>query len=219
MIQIGVAAGMRARTMLRMKRGLFALLFLTVAVFVRADETAFSQALSAEDFNAVGLDRLSPEQRRKLDMLVQAFKEGQISAARNSAAGALEAKRTAEAEAKAAKEEARVAKEEAKAAKTESKSSDRGFLAKAKVLLVPGTRIEYAEIRSTVEGTFEGWSGKTIFRLANGQRWQVVNSDERYFVRPQQNIEAVITPAVLGGYWMDFPVFDKRVRVKLLADK
>jgi len=51
----------------------------------------------------------------------------------------------------------KAAKEEAKTAKTESRSSDRGFLAKAKVLLVPGTKIEYAEIRSTVEGTFEGW--------------------------------------------------------------
>jgi hypothetical protein len=210
---------MGARTMPPMKRGLFALVFLAVAVFVRAGEAGFSQALSPEEFQAAGLDRLSPEQRRKLDQLVQAFKEGQVTAAQKSAAGALEAKRTAEAEARAAKEEARVAKEEARAAKTEAKTSDRGFLAKAKVLLVPGTKIEYAEIRSTVQGTFEGWSGKTIFRLANGQRWQVVNSDDRYFVRPQENVEAVISPAVLGGYWMSFPAFDARVRVKLLADK
>lgn len=202
-----------------MKRSFFALLFLAVAVLVRAEESAFSQALPPGEFKAAGLDLLSPEQRRKLDQLVQAFKEGQISTAQKSAAGALEAKRTAEAEAKAAKEEARVAKEEAKAAQIESKSSDRGFLAKARVLLVPGTKIEYAEIRSRIEGTFEGWSGKTIFHLANGQHWQVVNGDERYFVRPQQNVEAVISPAALGGYWIYFPVFDVRVRVKLLPDK
>ncbi len=208
--------------MSRMKRSLFALLFLGVAVFVRAEEANFSQVLSPEEFKATGLDRLSPEERRKLDQLVQAFKEGQVTTAQKSAAGAIEAKRTAEAEAKAAKEEARIAKEEAKAAKTqatESKSNDRGFLAKAKVLLVPGTKIEYAEIRSTVEGTFEGWMGKTIFHLANGQRWQVMNSGERYFVRPQENVEAVVNPAALGGYWMNFPSFDVRVRVKLLADK
>lgn len=205
-----------------MKRSLFALLFLVIAVLVQAEEADFFQELSPEEFRAAGLDLLSPEQRRNLDKLVQAFAEGQVTAAQKSAAVALEAKRTAEAEAKAAKQEARAAKEEAKAAKTlaaESKTSERGFLAKAKVLVVPGTQIEYAEIRSTIEGTFEGWSGKTIFRLANGQRWQVANSDERYFVRPQQNVAAVINPAILGGYWMYFPIFDVRVRVKLLADK
>ena len=202
-----------------MKRGFFALLFLAAAVFVRAEETNFSQALSPDEFKAAGLDRLSPEERRKLDKLVQAFKEGQVTAAQQSAAGAIAAKRTAEAEAQAAKEEARVAKEEAKAAKTEAKASDRGFLAKAKVLLVPGTKIEYAEIRSMIEGTFEGWDGRTVFHLANGQRWKVVNSGDRYFVPPQKNVEAVISPAVLGGYWMSFPSLDARVRVKLLADK
>lgn len=205
-----------------MKRSLFALLFLTVAVLVRAEEVKFSQVLSPGDFKATGLDRLSPEERGKLDKLVRAFVEGQVTAAQNTAAGAIEAKRTAEADAKTAKEEARVAKEEAQAAKTqaaESKSSDRGFLAKAKVLLVPGTKIEYAEIRSTIEGTFEGWKGKAIFRLANGQRWQVANADERYFVTPQEKVEAVVNPAALGGYWMYFPAFDVRVRVKLLADK
>ena len=183
------------------------------------DDPRLEDLRELHDVGAVLDRRLNPEERRKLDKLVQAFKEGQVTAAQKSAAGAIEAKRTAEAEAQAAKEEARVAKEEAKAAKIESKASDRGFLAKAKVLLVPGTKIEYAEIRSTIEGTFEGWDGKTIFHLANGQRWKVVNSGDRYFVPPQQNVEAVISPAVLGGYWMSFPSLDARVRVKLLTDK
>ncbi len=202
-----------------MKRSLFALLFLTIVVLVRAEEANFSQAISPEEFKAAGLDRLSPEERQKLDKLVQAFKEGQVTAAQKSAASAVEAKQTAEAEAKVAKEEARVAKEEAKAAKSEAKASDRGFLSKAKVLLVPGTKIEYAEIRSTIEGNFEGWDGRTIFHLANGQRWKVANSGDSYFVPPQKNVEAVVRPAALGGYWMEFPSLDTRVRVKLLADK
>jgi multidrug efflux pump subunit AcrA (membrane-fusion protein) len=205
-----------------MKRSLFALLFLAGAVFVRAEEPEFSHALSSADFKAAGLDRLSPEERVKLDKFVQAFAEAQVTGAKKSADVALEAKRAAEAEAKAAQQEARIAKEEAKAAKiqaTESKASDRGFFAKAKVLIVPGTKIEYAEVRSTVEGTFEGWTGKTIFRLANGQRWQVTNGDEDYFVPPRKNVEVQIRPAALGGYWMYFPELGKQVRVKLLTTK
>lgn len=219
--QIGVAVEMRAPTMPRMKRSLFALLFLVVAVSVRAEEANFSQVLSPDELKAAGLDRLSPEERRKLDKLVQAFMAGQVTAAQKSAAGAIEAKRTAEAEARTAKEEARVAKEEAKAAKTqatESKASDRGFLAKAKVLLVPGTQIEYAVIKTTIAGQFEGWKGHTVFHLANGQRWQVVNSNEHYFTPPTENVEVEISPAALGGYWMDFPAFKVRVRTRLLSD-
>ncbi|MBX3736955.1 MAG: hypothetical protein KF715_09720 [Candidatus Didemnitutus sp.] len=205
-----------------MKRSLFALLFLAVAVLVRAEEADFSRSLLPADFKAAGLDRLSPEERRKLDQLVRIFMGAEVTSAQKSVAAALEAKRTAEAEAKVAQQQARVAKEEAQAAKiqaTEAKASDRGFLAKAKVLLVPGTKIEYAEIRSTIQGAFEGWDGKTVFPLANGQRWQITNSDERYFVRPQENVEVQIRPAALGGFWMYFPSLDKQVRVKLLTAK
>ncbi len=205
-----------------MKRNLLALVFFGLVILGRAEEPAFSQALSPAEFKAAGLDQLSPEQRQQLDELVRNFKQGQLAAAEKSAEGAVAAKRAAETEAQAAKEEARVAKEEAQAAKAqalEGKGSDRGFLAKAKVLLVPGTQIEYAEIRSTIQGKFEGWSGRTIFHLANGQRWQVANSNERYFTPPEDNVEVAVRPAALGGYWMYFLRLNTRVRVKLLPDK
>lgn len=210
-------------------RILVGLLFLSFLSLARAAEIEFSKSLSAEDYQAAGLDRLSPEERARLDALVAKFRQSETVAAREAAEtarvarekaeAAMLAQREAEAVAKAAKEEAQRAKAEAKAAAVESKASEKGFFAKAKVLLVPGTQIEYAEISSTIEGTFEGWSGRTVFRLANGQRWQVANGDERYFVPPEKNVVVQIRTAALGGFWMYFPSLDKRVRVKLLGEK
>lgn len=213
---------MLTHTIPPMKSSLLALLIMAMTVYSRAEETKFSQTISPAEFEAAGLKHLTPEERAKLDRLVQVFADAQVKGVQKSAAAAVEAKRIAEAEAEAARQEARVAKDEAKAAKVqarESKANDRGFFAKAKVLVVPGTKIEYAEVRSTIEGAFEGWMGKTIFQLANGQRWQVSNSDERYFVPPRENVEVQIRPAALGGFWMFFPSLDKQVRVKLLSEK
>ena len=35
-------------------------------------------------------------------------------------------------------------------------------------------------IESTIDGTFEGWSGDTIFKLTNGQIWQQASYDYEY---------------------------------------
>ncbi len=217
-----------------MKRSLLAgLVFLITAVLGRAGEEDFSRSISPEDFAAAGLNRLSPAELKRLDELVLAHKNGVIAAARRSAEEARLAEQAAEAEARKAKAaaetkaskaeaEARTAIAEAKAAKdeaAESKKKNQGFFAKAKVMLVPGTQIEYAEIKTTILGSFEGWAGRTIFNLANGQRWQVANSDDRYFTPPKRNVEVEIRPAALGGFWMFFPALKTRVRVKLLGEK
>jgi len=204
-------------------RILAGLLFIATAPLGWADEPGFSQAISPEDFKAAGLERLTPEERKHLDEMVAAYKKGLITAAQQTAEEAAKARQLAEAEAKAAKEEALAAKAETKAVKAEAgdtKGSNQGFFAKAKVKIVPGTKIEYAEITSNIRGTFEGWGDRTIFSLENGQRWQVANSGERYFTPSVQNIPVAIRPAALGGFWMYFPSQgDIRVRVKLLGSK
>jgi hypothetical protein len=177
--------------------------FLAVAGI--AAEADFSKSVSPEDFAAAGLGQLSPAQLKHLDELVNAYQNPAVAAARRTADEALQAKRAAEAEAKAARAEV-----------AESKTTNRGFLAKAKVMVMPGTRIEYAVIKSTIPGKFEGWESGTVFVLANGQRWRVANSGDHYFTPPKDNVEVQITPAMLGGYWMFFPLFDKQVRVRLL---
>lgn len=208
-----------------MKRWFFSGLVLLLATLGRAGEGDFTQSISPDDFKAAGLDRLTPAQRQHLDELIAGFRQKLVTAAGQSAeearaakkeaAEALAAKRTAEAEAKAARDEAKAVKAET----AETKSGNKGFFAKARVMIVPGTTIEYAEIKSTIAGEFEGWEGRTTFTLANGQRWQVINSDERYFTPPKTNVEVEIRPAALGGFWLYLPAFKKQVRVKLLGDK
>jgi hypothetical protein len=191
------------------KEWLFAtLLFFAGTLPAQEPEENFSESISAEDFKAAGLQRLTPEERKHLDEMVAAYKKGLITAAQRSAEEALKAKQAAEAEALAAKQEA-----------ADSKATSQGFFAKAKIKLVPGTQIEYAEIKSTILGKFEGWEGHTVFNLANGQRWQVTNSGDRYFTPPESDTEVEIRPASLGGFWMFFPKHGTRVRVKLLSSK
>jgi len=184
------------------------LVFLVATAAGLAEEKSFSRAISPADFESVGLNQLSPAQLKHLDELINAFKNPDVAAARRVAEEAVAAQKAAEAEVKAAKAEV-----------AESKKSNQGFLAKAKVLLVPGTKIEYAVIKSTVAGKFEGWGGQTVFALANGQRWQVINRDDHYFTPPMDDVEVEVSAASFGGYWMDFPALNVRVRVKLLSSR
>jgi hypothetical protein len=189
-----------------MKQWLFGCVIFLVAVALGfADGELFSRSVSPEDFNAAGLGQLSPLQLKRLDELVGAYRASVVTAARRTADEALQAKRATETEAKAAQVEA-----------AESKNSSQGFLPKAKVMLVPGTPVEYAMIKTTIRGKFEGWESQTVFTLANGQRWQVANPGEHYFTPAKDDIVVQITPARLGGYWMFFPLLEKQVRVKLI---
>jgi hypothetical protein len=215
-----------------MKGCLFAGLLLLITVAQGwAGEPDFTQSLSEADFTAAGLGRLTPAERRHLDKLIAAAQQNLAADARQSAEKArvakqkadeaLAAKSAAEAEARAMKEAAKVAKYEAELSKAESveTKASKGFFAKAKVMIVPGTKIEYAEVQSKILGKFEGWEGRTIFRLANGQRWQVANSDERYYTPPADDLAVEIRPAAMGGFWMFLPALNKQVRVRLLPDK
>ncbi|HEY4302343.1 MAG TPA: hypothetical protein VGM73_15835 [Candidatus Didemnitutus sp.] len=204
----------------------FAIVLALVPVAAIADDASFSGAVAPDDFKAAGLDKLSPEQLRRLNELVRAYKNDELAAARKSQEEARAAQKAAEADAKkavAAAEKARTAAEaDAKAAKSEiaeSKKASQSFFSKAKVLLVPGTTIEYAVIKTTIVGKFNGWEGRTVFELANGQYWQVTNSGESYFTPPKENVEVMISPAALGGFWMDFPMLKTRVRVHPLIGR
>ena len=199
----------------RMKRLIFAgLIGVTVlAGGVRAQEK-FSQAVRAEEFAAAGLAKLSAEERARLDALVEAYKTGALAAARREAEAAAEARVAAEARATKAERAAEDAKAEAK----QTKKAEAGFLAKAKVMLTPGTEVEYLAVESRIKGSFNGWEGRAIFTLENGQRWQLANI-ESYYTPTLEGPKVLITPAALGGFWMSIPEIRKKVRVKPLDGK
>ncbi len=181
-------------------------------VTARAQEK-FSQAVRPEDLAAAGLTKLSPEEWARLDALVEAYKSGVMAAARAEVAAAAAAR--AVAEKKAAKAEAGVVATKAAAA---AKPAGEGFLAKAKVLLSPGTEIEYETVESRIVGDFSGWEGRAVLTLQNGQRWQIANGGTYTTpVLPSPNVK--IVPANFGGFWMTIEGVANRVKVLPLGAK
>lgn len=159
-----------------------------------AEEASFSKTVRPGDFSAAGLAKLSPAELARLDALVRDFKRGVTTVA----ATAMPAPTSATA-----------------AAATEKKSES-SLLARAKVLLTPGTEIEYTTVESRIAGDFRGWEGKTIFTLEDGARWQVANGGS-YFTPPIASPKVKIVPATMGGFWMMIEGVNQRVRVVRLG--
>lgn len=138
----------------RMKRLILAGLIGVAALMAKAQaQEKFSQAVRPEEFAAAGLAKLSPDERARLDALVESYKTGALAAARREAEAAAAARVAAEARATKAERAAEEAKAEAK----QTKKAEAGFLAKAKVMLTPGTEVEYLAVESRIEGSFTGW--------------------------------------------------------------
>ncbi|MBS0661921.1 MAG: hypothetical protein JSR48_01545 [Verrucomicrobia bacterium] len=172
-------------------------------------ETPFSQALPPEDFAAAELGKLTPAALARLDELVAAYKRGEVATVRAAAAAEVEAARAA-AETEKARARAEAAHAQAEAAKARETSP--GLLAKAKVLLSPGTKVEYAAVESCLAGDFDGWEGHTVFRLENGQHWRVANGGS-YYSPVLHRPKVSITPASFGGFWMEIEGVSQKVKV------
>lgn len=82
----------------------------------------------------------------------------------------------------------------------------------AKVVLKPGTQVEYEAVESRIAGEFRGWEPRTVFVLENGQRWQVVG-DSRYAGTAVTSPAVKIAPGMLGSWWMTVDGVKQRVKV------
>lgn len=199
-------------------------------------EAPFSQAVSPPDFAAAGLSKLSPEELARLDALVRAYGSGALEAAKREAAAAsvarTEAERRAreaealatraEADAKSAAARASTAEADAKRAVAHASATDAdgrkslSLLGRAKVLLTPGTEIEYSTVESRIVGDFRGWERGTVFTLENGQRWRVESSDS--YVSPSVHAPAVkITPGMLGSFFLNVEGVRPRAKVAIIG--
>jgi len=77
-----------------------------------------------------------------------------------------------------------------------------------------GIALDVKRIESRYVGSFEGWSGDTIFELENGQVWQ--QSQSGRLVYRAQDPKIVIKRGMLGGYYLSVDDVNRRVRVKRL---
>ena len=70
-----------------------------------------------------------------------------------------------------------------------------------------------AVIESRIDGTFEGWTGNTIFKLMNGQIWQQVQYDYHYTYSFMPSVLIVKTDA---GYRMQVDRVSRTILVERL---
>ena len=72
---------------------------------------------------------------------------------------------------------------------------------------------EREEIKSTILGEFNGWKGKNIFKLANGQIWK--QSEKSSFYIPKRlNPKITIKPKSMGAWVLYIDGFGRGVKVK-----
>lgn len=170
--------------------------------------------LTPEEFSRAGLDKLTPEEL--------SFLSERLLGSRDAAATEASAPQAAEAQpapaapgvlapvpAPAAPAAAPVAAAPSvTAAEGESAFGHEEKLRRA----VERERRIPTSIESTVAGAFRGWSGRTVFTLANGQVWQQVD-DATFSVR-LQDPRVTIEKGAMGAFYLSVEGYGSRVRVR-----
>jgi hypothetical protein len=67
-------------------------------------------------------------------------------------------------------------------------------------------------IQSRIPGVFEGWGGRTVFHLQNGQIWRQI--DNGRFSVHLTNPVVVIEKGMLGAYYLHLDDYGSRVKVE-----
>lgn len=147
-------------------------------VALRAQE--FSKTLTPEEFAAAGLGKLTPDELARLDALVQAQRSGEVAKVKEETA---------------AKVRAEVA--------AEKPAHEGGMLHRMRVLLTPGTQIDYERVETSLKGPFRGYEKGSLIHLANGQIWQVTDgsywSPKKEENKPRK---VVIEPGSMGSFFL-----------------
>jgi len=154
----------------------FALGSLIALVTLTAHAAEFSETLAPEEFAAAGLDKLSPAELARLNELVKNQRSSEVAKARE---------------------------DEAAKVRAELVTEKPNLLGRMKVMLTPGTEIDYETIETEIFGPFRGYEKGTVLRLANGQRWKVVDGN---FWAPKKDEnkprKARVEPGVLGSFFI-----------------
>lgn len=172
-------------------------LFLLCAGLAPAADKFWTQ-LTPEERAAAGLTALTAEQRAALDALADRYaKEG---ARREVEVVKAESRKEASEAARLAREQA---KAEAKDEARKQKMENAGLAA----------RDDDETIRTRITGDFRGWSGNTVFKLENGQTWQQVDRENRFFPK-MVDPEVELVPSRMTGWKMTLVAEGLWIRVK-----
>ena len=146
--------------------------------------------MPAADYAAAGLDKLSPAEREALRDWMERYLAGER------------------------KQAAAVAKEEA-IAEVMPKGDDAFGVEDIRDRVVAFLEPRQPErIGSRILGEFTGWTGKTVFRLENGQVWRQAERDEFYYPGDKTAALAVIEKGMMGAYYLKIDGYGSRVKVR-----
>ena len=82
----------------------------------------------------------------------------------------------------------------------------------AKVVVAPGTKVEFAAVESRLAGKFSGWEPRGVFEFENGQRWREANGSG-YATPPLDSPRVRVAPGALGSFWLEIEGVRTRVKV------
>jgi hypothetical protein len=184
-------------------------LFLALALAPAAvAQDSFTKSLSPADFQAAGLNKLTPAELAALDALVQGKQTGAVAKAKEE---------TKIETTKVVTEQVRqqVKAEDFQEAQKKEKASSAGIIERLKVVLKPGTEIAYTTLDAKIVPPFRGWEKGTVFTLTNGQRWVVSDDGAYWSPRKDTPVPVRIEPGALGSFFMEIEK-GGRPRVKFL---
>ncbi len=170
-----------------------------------AADTPFLSGLSESERAQAGLDQLSAAQLAALEAAVQRYAAGRDE---HVAATATAEVRTELAATREALEQER----------ERSNVESTSLLDRARVMLTPGTKVEFSELSSTLTEPFQGWKTGTLFRLANGQTWRVVEG-KYWSPREAAGKAIIIKPGMLGSFFIEIEGVRQTPRVELVSRK
>lgn len=184
-----------------------------------AQEQRFVETLTPEEWAEIGLKALTPEQIAALEAAVQRFAAGRSQEAVSSATEEVRSTMTEELTMREAMlTQTRKELEDTKSALQEKETEEKGsFLDRARVILRPGTRVEYSRLESRLADPFKGWQKGTLLHLENGQIWQVTEGTYRDKVYPP-GLAVTVVPGVLGSFFIEVEGVAQRARVKLVSN-
>lgn len=173
----------------------------------------FTHTLTADELRSLGLDKLTPEQLAALDQRIEQYKNG--ARARPLAqfpAPSPESLRTAPAASTAAPAPAVAAPKQPDARSGKILPEWVGALITLKRAESSAAKPQVLE--TSIVGKFSGWTGRTEFKLENGQVWAQANNDSYRYTPPLTDPKVRIFPASFGSFWMEIEGVGQRCRVR-----
>jgi hypothetical protein len=178
------------------------------SVFAAQDPRPFSQTLTPEQKQRLGLAELAPAQLAELDAAIGAYTRGETTVAVQQAVQQVE--KQAEVRVQQAEKQAEARVQEAKKAAAETavaeykKKEEPGVVARTLEVFKRKPADEpHESFKARVVGPFRGWTGGTYFPLENGQVWRQTGG-EVYDMPTVQNAEVEITKSGNGYYRLKY---------------